>query len=125
MKTDNLFKSLISNTIIIFIIIVILMLVITYLSFKKIETYKFLIAINVIAGIIIFILLSMNDHFKCSSGYNLLSDNNPIIDENKVKYFNNILDNNIVGGDNIKGNTLDSVSDDIDKQIENIIKEIQ
>lgn len=136
MKSDNIFKSLLSNTIIIFVCIVFLMVIITYLSFKKIETYKFLIVTNIIAGIIIFVLLSLNDHYKTTSGYDLLTDDKMItggIDENKIKYFNSIFDgstlpptsnvssSNSAGSDKVEGSTMD----DMDKQIEDIIKELQ
>lgn len=130
MKSDNIFKTLFSNTIVIFILIVILMLIITYLCFQKIETYKFLVVLNVIGAIIIFVLLSLNDHFKSTSGYDILPEEKVVggIDENKIKYFNNIFDggkptstDSSLPDDTVKGDTMD----DVDKQIEDIIKELQ
>ena len=159
MNTDNFVKKLLGNTILIFVLIVILIIIATYLSFQKIETYKFLVVINVISAIIIFVLLSVNDHYKSKTGYELIEGGNPSqIDDQKIKYFNSIFDNppssqsfqvsnqiplQLGGGlnnnsslnNNVPLNvpmlrqeimpTSNTVVDDVDKQIENIIKELQ
>lgn len=148
MNTDNLTRKILSNTIIMFVIIVILVLIATYLSFKKIETYKFLIVINVITAIIIFVLLSVNDYYKSSTGYDLLPDEKTSgLDDQKIKYFNNIFDNPNVPQPNVPSNPglgnpglnnpglgnpglnnpgliSGGIMDEVDQQIENIIKEM-
>lgn len=137
MNVDRFLKKLISNTVFIFVIIIIIIIIATYLSFKKIETYKFLVVINIISSIIIFILLSLNDHYKSSSGYELLpmETHGGGIDDDKIKYFNNIFDNT-TGGANIlpvitntnvetELNTTGEIIDDVDQQIENIIRELK
>lgn len=149
MYGDNIVKKLLSNTIFVFVIIVILMLVATYLSFRKIETYKFLIVINVISSIVIFILLSVNEYYKSSTGYEILHDEKiGGLGDQKIKYFNNIFDNTTpltTGGSapgsynptpilptNFGGNNSTAlaggsteVMDDVDQKIEEIIKELQ
>jgi len=137
-NNPNIYKNILGNTIVIFAIIVIILLVVTYLAFKKVETYKFLIVMNIITAIIIFILLTLNDHYKFGdfSKQDITGDHK--VDEEKLKYFNNILGtygnpsssttgnltsisgtgmNNIGGGN--------TIVDDVDMEIESLIKELK
>lgn len=130
----NIYRNILGNTVVIFAVIVIILLVVTYLAFKKVETYKFIIIMNIISAIIIFVLLTINDHYKYGdfSKRDVTSEHK--VDEEKLKYFNNILGsygNGNTGssnstssyGSNIMGGN-DTIVDNVDMQIESLIKEL-
>lgn len=117
----DFYKNILGNTVVVFVIIVILLLIVTYLVFKKVETYKYVIIINIISSIIIFVLLSLNDHYKNvnnNTKYDIVGGHKA--DETKLKYFSNILND---GNSNSESDS--PVTDNVDLEIESLIKELK